>query len=107
MSDQQIITPDGAVGSTFETALEQVEKNEMLSLRWDEDSQSWYCSVHELARHELTRFGKGPTPQAAIIDLHPLHYIKRAKMADEGEWTTEDPLSPEELAELDSDPATS
>lgn len=108
MSEAQIIDVGTAIGPTFDTALQHLESNEMLSLRFNEDRATFECTIHELSRHSLTKYGEGATAAAAILDLHPLRSMKQVEdYIAEREWTTEDPLSPEELAELKNEQSAS
>lgn len=102
MSEQTVIAGPGAsLGPSCAEALGQVEPNEILSLRFEDDRGVWEAVCHELSRHGLTRVGEGPTQAAAIASLRPIQFMRKVEdYIPEREWITEDPLSPEELEEL-------
>jgi hypothetical protein len=90
MSEQTIIKSADQPASTLETVLASVGTDQLLSCEFLDDIEKWSCTTYRSVGHQPTGYGLGTTLAAALADLHPPQFMKRARDAGLQEWATEE-----------------
>ncbi|WP_086733769.1 hypothetical protein [Erythrobacter colymbi] len=90
MNEQTIISDRDQPAPSLEQVLSGVGTDQILCCEFLPEISKWSCVAYASTGHEPTAYGIGESLAAALADLHPPVFLKRARPAGPGEWSTEE-----------------